>query len=123
MVKFLDQLSQIFSCLADPTRRAILARLMAGEASAGELAEPFAMSQPAVSKHLAVLERTGLIERIPDAQWRRCKLKAAPMKQAFDWLTGFEEFWNSSFDRMDKYLNELQSGGASNGKRKRRKRD
>src|SRR5581483_2730770 len=123
MVKFLDQLSEIFSCLADPTRRAILARLMQGEASAGELAEPFAMSQPAVSKHLSVLERVGLIERIPDAQWRRCKLKAAPMKQAFDWLTDFEKFWNSSFDRMDKYLKELQRGGASDGKRKRRKRD
>jgi DNA-binding transcriptional ArsR family regulator len=119
----LDQLSQIFSCLADPTRRAILARLMEGEASAGELAEPFAMSQPAVSKHLSVLERVGLIERIPDAQWRRCKLKAAPMKQAFDWLTDFEKFWNSSFDRMDRYLNELQSRGASDGKRKHRKRD
>ena len=118
-----DQLSQIFSCLADPTRRAILARLMQGEASAGELAEPFEMSQPAVSKHLSVLERVGLIERIPDAQWRRCKLKAAPMKQAFDWLTDFERFWNSSFDRMDKYLKELQSGGVSDGKRKRRKRD
>jgi DNA-binding transcriptional ArsR family regulator len=117
-----DPLSQVFSCLADPTRRAILARLMEGEASAGELAEPFAMSQPAVSKHLSVLERVGLIERIPDAQWRRCKLKAAPMKQAFDWLTDFEKFWNSSFDRMDKYLKELQNGGASDGKRKRKKR-
>jgi DNA-binding transcriptional ArsR family regulator len=118
-----DQLSQIFSCLADPTRRAILARLMEGEASAGELAEPFEMSQPAVSKHLAVLERVGLIERIPDAQWRRCKLKAAPMKHAFDWLTDFEKFWHSSFDRMDRYLKELQNGGVSDGKRKRRKRD
>jgi DNA-binding transcriptional ArsR family regulator len=119
----LDQLSRIFSCLADPTRRAILARLMEGDASAGELAEPFAMSQPAVSKHLSVLERVGLIERIPDAQWRRCTLKAAPMKQAFDWLTEFEKFWNSSFDRMDKYLKELQRGGTSDGKRKRGKRD
>jgi DNA-binding transcriptional ArsR family regulator len=117
-----DPLSQVFSCLADPTRRAILARLMEGEASAGELAEPFAMSQPAVSKHLSVLERVGLIERIPDAQWRRCKLKAAPMKQAFDWLTDFEKFWNSSFDRMDKYLKELQTGGSDDGKRKRKKR-
>src|ERR1700743_2421391 len=119
----LDQLSQIFSCLADPTRRAILARLMEGDTSAGELGEPFEMSQPAVSKHLSVLERVGLIERIPDAQWRRCSLKAAPMKQAFDWLTEFEGFWNSSFDRMDDYLNQLQSGGAGNGKRKRGKRD
>ena len=118
-----DRLSATFAALADPTRRAILARLAAGEASVTALAEPFAMSQPAVSKHLSVLERVGLIERIPDAQWRRCKLKAAPMKQAFDWLTDFEKFWNSSFDRMDKYLKELQRGGASDGKRKRRKRD
>ena len=118
-----DRLTTTFSALADPTRRAILARLALGEASVNELAEPFAMSQPAVSKHLSVLERVGLIERIPDAQWRRCKLKAAPMKQAFDWLTEFEGFWNSSFDRMDDYLNQLQSGGAGNGKRKRGKRD
>jgi len=118
----LDQLSQIFSCLADPTRRAILARLMEGEATAGELAEPFAMSQPAVSKHLSVLERAGLIERRTEAQWRRCSLQAAPMKQAFDWLNDFERFWNSSLDRMEKYLKELQNGGTRHGNRKRRKR-
>ena len=118
----MDRLSQIFGSLADPTRRAILARLARGEVSVGELAEPFDMSMPAVSKHLSVLERAGLIERVPDGQWRRCSLKAGPLKDAYDWLKDYGRFWEESFDRMEKYLEELQTGGSSDGKRKRKKR-
>ena len=90
----MDQLSQVFSSLGDPTRRAILARLAKGEVSVGELAEPFEMSLPAVSKHLKVLEKAGLIERARDAQWRRCSLKAGPLKDAHDWLSTYSRFWS-----------------------------
>ena len=103
-----DRLSETFGALADPTRRAILARLTNGEATVGELAAPFAMTLPAVSKHLKVLERVGLIERGRDAQWRPCRLKAGPLKDASDWLERYRRFWEESFDRLDAYLQELQ---------------
>lgn len=103
-----DRLSIIFAALADPTRRAILARLAAGEASVTELAEPFAMTLPAVSKHLKVLERAGLIVRGRDAQWRPCRLDAGPLKEVADWVEHYRRFWEQSFDRLDNYLRELQ---------------
>jgi len=104
-----DRLSITFSALADPTRRAILARLVAGEVSVNELAEPFAMSLPAVSKHLKVLERAGLIKRSREAQWRPCRLAAGPLKDAADWLEHYRHFWEESLDRLDEYLGELQA--------------
>jgi len=104
-----DHLTTIFSALADPTRRAILARLTAGEASVTELAEPFEMSMPAISKHLKVLERAGLIARGREAQWRPCRLEAEPLKEAADWLESYRRFWEQSFDRLGEYLRELQS--------------
>ena len=97
-----------FSALSDPTRRAILARLASGAASVGELAEPFAMSLPAVSKHLKVLEHAGLITRGREAQWRPCQLEAGPLKDAADWLEHYRRFWEQSFDRLGDYLDELQ---------------
>ncbi len=103
-----DRLSITFSALADPPRRAILARLVSGEVSVTELAEPFAMSLPAVSKHLKVLERAGLITRSREAQWRPCRLKAGPLKDAADWLEHYRQFWEQSFDRLDDYLGALQ---------------
>ncbi len=103
-----DRLSITFSALADPTRRAILARLISGEASVTELAEPFEMSLPAVSKHLKVLEHAGLITRSREAQWRPCRLEAGPLKDAADWLEHYRHFWEQSFDRLDDYLGELQ---------------
>lgn len=105
-----DQLSTTLSALADPTRRAILARLALGEASVNELAEPFAMSLPAVSKHLKVLEKAGLISRGREAQWRPCKLEAAPLKDLNAWLDNYRQFWEESFDRLDLYLQRLQKG-------------
>src|SRR5260370_21254709 len=99
-----DRLSTTFSALADPTRRAILARPVSGEVSVTELAEPFAMSLPAVSKHLKVLERAGLIARSREAQWRPCRLEAGPLKDAADWLEHYLRFWQHSFDRLDDYL-------------------
>ncbi len=106
-----DRLTETFSALADPTRRAILARLALGEASVTELAAPFRMSGPAVSKHLKVLERAGLIERGRQAQWRPRKLTADPLKDAADWLDQYRRFWDESFDRMADYLHELQTSG------------
>ncbi|MCE7005130.1 metalloregulator ArsR/SmtB family transcription factor [Kibdelosporangium philippinense] len=105
-----DQLSSTFAALADPTRRAILARLAKGEAAVTELAEPFAMSLPAVSKHLKVLEKAGLIVRGKSAQWRPCRLDAGPMKAVADWVGDYRQFWESSFDRMDTLLKDLQKG-------------
>ena len=105
-----DPLSTTLSALADPTRRAILARLAAGEATVTELAEPFAISLPAVSKHLKVLERAGLIARSREAQWRPCRLEAAPLKDAADWIEPYRRFWEESFDRLDDYLKEVQAG-------------
>ena len=110
-----DHLSATYAALADPTRRAILARLAAGEATVGELAEPFAMSLPAVSKHLKVLERAGLIARRRRAQWRPCRLEARPLKDAAQWLEHYRHFWDDSFDRLDAYLGELQSGERTDG--------
>jgi DNA-binding transcriptional ArsR family regulator len=103
-----DYLSATFAALADPTRRAILARLNSGEASVTELAQPFDMSLPAISKHLKVLERAGLIARSRDAQWRPCRLEAEPLKQVADWVEHYRVFWEQSFDRLDEYLRELQ---------------
>lgn len=112
-----DHLNATFSALADPTRRAVLARLMAGEASVTELSEPFDMTLPAFSKHLKVLERAGLITRSKDAQWRPCRLAPEPLKEATDWLNQYRRFWEASLDRMGDYLEELQAAkqGASDG--------
>jgi DNA-binding transcriptional ArsR family regulator len=103
-----DRLSETFGALADPTRRAILARLASGEASVTELAEPFAMSMPAISKHLKVLERAGLIARGREAQWRPCRLQAAPLQDVAGWVEHYRRFWEQSFDRLDDYLRELK---------------
>ncbi len=97
------------SALADPTRRAILARLTLGETSVTELAEPFKMSQPAVSKHLKVLERAGLIARGREAQWRPCRLEAGPLREVNDWLEHYRKFWEQSLDRLEDYLQQLQA--------------
>jgi DNA-binding transcriptional ArsR family regulator len=109
-----DQLTATFAALADPTRRAILTRLAAGETSVTELAEPFEMSLPAVTKHLKVLERAGLITRGRQAQWRPCRLQAAPLKNARDWIEQYRTFWDERLDRLDDYLRELQSRENSN---------
>ncbi len=103
-----DHLSTTFAALADPTRRAILARLASGETSVTELAQPFEMSLPAVSKHLKVLQRAGLIERGRRAQWRPCRLDAGPLKEVDDWVERYRTFWEERFDRLDDYLRELQ---------------
>ena len=102
------QLDLTFSALADPTRRAILARLSSGEASVTELAEPFKMSLPAVSKHLKVLQRAGLIARGREAQWRPCRIEASPLKDVSEWLEHYRRFWEESLDRLENYLRELQ---------------
>src|SRR3954464_7983910 len=104
-----DPLSLAFAALADPTRRAILARLATGDCTVGELAKPFAMSGPAVSKHLKVLERAGLIERGRDAQWRPCRLLPAPIKEVAEWADGYRQFWDASYTRLDAYLKHLTS--------------
>jgi DNA-binding transcriptional ArsR family regulator len=113
-----DQLDRTFSALADPTRRAILARLVSGEASVTELARPFAMTLPAVSKHLKVLERAGLIARGREAQWRPCRLEASPLKDVSDWVGEYRRFWEESFDRLDEYLDEVQGKERKHGRRK-----
>jgi DNA-binding transcriptional ArsR family regulator len=110
-----------FSALADPTRRAILSRLAAGEASVTELAQPFAMSMPAISKHLKVLERAGLIARGRDAQWRPCRLDAAPLRDIADWVEPYRRHWNTHFDRLDDYLRDVQ-GKSTKRKRTPRRR-
>src|SRR5438045_878674 len=117
-----DQLSNTFAALADPTRRAILARLAGGEAAVTELAEPFDMSLPAVSKHLKVLERAGLIARSRDAQWRHCSLKGARLKEVSDWLDHYRRFWEQSFDRLDEYLRELKAKKEKKHERHNRKK-
>lgn len=103
-----DHLSDVFAALADPTRRAILTRLAHGEASVTELAQPFAMTMPAISKHLKVLERAGLITRGREAQWRPCRLDPQPLQEAGDWMAALRHFWDQSFDRLDTYLRDLQ---------------
>ena len=111
-----DRLSTTLSALADPTRRAILARLASGQASVNELAEPFAMSLPAVSKHLKVLEKAGLISRGREAQWRPCKLEAGPLKDLNAWLENYRRFWDESFERLELYLQKLQRGDENDRK-------
>lgn len=108
-------LSATFSALADPTRRAILARLALGETSVKELAEPFEMSLPAVSKHLKVLERAGLITRGREAQWRPCRLRAKPLREVAEWAANYRRFWDASFDRLDEYLQKLKAKERKHG--------
>jgi DNA-binding transcriptional ArsR family regulator len=118
-----DELSATFAALADPTRRAILERLAAGEASVTELAEPFDMSLPGISKHLKVLERAGLIARGRKAQWRPCRLQAGPLKDVAGWVEHYRRFWEESFDRLDDYLHEMQRKDRDHeGKKKGRTR-
>ena len=119
----MDPVSSTFSALADPTRRAILARLALGETSVTELAEPFEMSLPAVSKHLRVLEKAGLVSQGREAQWRPRKLNPEPLKQAYGWLEEYRRFWEESFDRLDEYLQKLQAEPVKPeaAKRKRKK--
>ncbi len=110
-----DRLNLVFAALSDPSRRSMLARLALGEAPVKELAEPLRMSLPAVTKHLKVLERAGLIRRGRRAQWRPCRLEAAPLKEAADWVERYRRFWEESFDRLDNYLQQLQGKEKSNG--------
>jgi DNA-binding transcriptional ArsR family regulator len=117
-----DRLDATFAALADPTRRAILARLMKGEASVSELAEPFAMSQPAISKHLKVLERAGLISRGRDAQRRPCRLEAKPLEDAKDWLEPYREFWEDRLQRLDALLEEMKKTEKTKHRRTKRAR-
>ena len=112
-----DRLSATFAALADPTRRAILARLATGETTVAELAKPFRITGPAVSKHLKVLEQAGLIVRGREAQWRPCRIEPGALKVVDDWLDRYRKFWEASFDRLDEYLRETQAGGT---RRKRR---
>ena len=114
-----DQLSMTFAALADPTRRAILARLAKGQASVTEIAEPFDMTLPAISKHLKVLEHAGLIARGREAQWRPCRLDAGPLKDVDDWVERYRRFWEQSFDRLESYLQELQRKDKRKNGRKR----
>ena len=114
-----DRLSETFGALADPTRRAILARLASGEASVTEVAEPFAMSMPAISKHLKVLERAGLIARGREAQWRPCRLQAGPLQDVAGWVEHYRRFWEECFDRLEDYLQELKRHDAKNKKKEK----
>jgi DNA-binding transcriptional ArsR family regulator len=116
-----DQLSTTFAALADPTRRAILARLVSGECSVSELAEPFDMSLPAVSKHLRVLERAGLIARRREAQWRPCRIEAGPLKDVADWAERYRHIWEARLDRLDDYLQELKQKERKHGRKPRGK--
>ena len=115
-----DRLSETFGALADPTRRAILARLASGEASVTELASPFDMSMPAISKHLKVLERAGLIARGREAQWRPCRLQAGPLQDVAGWVEHYRRFWEESFDRLDVYLQELKQKESRNKKKEKK---
>lgn len=112
-----DQLSSTFAALADPTRRAILARLSLGETSVTELAEPFEMSMPAVSKHLKVLEQAGLISRGREAQWRPCRLDAGPLKEAFNWIEEYRQFWSVHVDALERHLDRMERSRKSKSKR------
>ena len=115
-----DQLSSTFAALADPTRRAILARLASGEASVTQLAEPFKMSMPAISKHLKVLERARLIGRGREAQWRPCRLQAGPLQDVAGWVEHYRRFWEESFDRLDEYLHTLKKEKQHGSKKRKR---
>jgi DNA-binding transcriptional ArsR family regulator len=114
-----EQLDATFSALADPTRRAILARLASGDASVNDLAKPFAMSQPAISRHLKVLERAGLISRSRDAQRRPRRIEAKPLAEASDWLENYRKFWEGSFQRLDALLDEMKASGQRLEKKRR----
>jgi DNA-binding transcriptional ArsR family regulator len=114
-----QQLDSTFAALADPTRRAILARLASGEASVTQLAEPFDMSMPAISKHLKVLEHAGLIARSREAQWRPCRLETARLKDVSEWVEHYRRFWEQSFDRLDQYLREVQKKEKKNARKKK----
>jgi DNA-binding transcriptional ArsR family regulator len=116
-----DQLSSTFAALADPTRRAILSRLVSGECSVTELAEPFDMSLPAVSKHLRVLERAGLIARGREAQWRPCRIEAGPLKEVADWTEHYRQFWEQRLNRLDDYLQEMKAKETKHDRKPRRK--
>lgn len=118
MVSVADRLDRTFGALADPTRRAILARLAKGEASVTELAEPFEMSLPAVSKHLKVLERAGLVSRGRERQWRPARLRVTPLKEVAEWTDRYRRFWEERYDRLDEYLDELQGRGRGERKEK-----
>ena len=118
----IDRLSTTFAALADPTRRAILARLASGELSVTELAEPFEMSLPAVSKHLKVLQRAGLVARGREAQWRPCRLDARPLKDAAEWVDHYRRFWAQSFDRLDDYLHRLKSEEKIHARKQRKRK-
>jgi DNA-binding transcriptional ArsR family regulator len=117
-----DRLTTTLAALADPTRRAILARLCTGETTVTELAKPFDMSLPAISKHLKVLEHAGLIARGREAQWRPCRLEASPLKEVAEWLEHYRRFWEDSFDRLDEYLTQLKSKERKHGRHHRRRR-
>jgi DNA-binding transcriptional ArsR family regulator len=114
----MDQLSQTFAALADPTRRAILSRLSAGAATVGDIAQPFDMSLPAVSRHLKVLTEAGLIERHTEAQWRRCELRAAGMREAADWIEEYRRFWETQFDKLEAFLERTAPGPEADPKLK-----
>lgn len=114
----MTQLDLTFAALSDPTRRAILARLSRGEASVTQLAEPFKMSLPAISKHLKVLQKAGLITQSREAQWRPCRLEAKPLKQAAEWIERYREYWEESFDNLDSYLRDIQSKEKKHGRKK-----
>jgi DNA-binding transcriptional ArsR family regulator len=118
----LDRLSTTFAALADPTRRAILARLLSGECSVTELAEPFDMSMPAVSKHLRVLERAGLIARRREAQWRPCRIEAGPLKDITNWAERYRHIWEERFDRLDTYLQHVKAKEEKRHGRKHRRK-
>jgi DNA-binding transcriptional ArsR family regulator len=112
-----EKLSSTFAALADPTRRAILTRLSKGESSVTDLAKPFKISLPAVTKHLKVLERAGLIQRSREAQWRPCRLHAQPLRKAADWIEQYRQFWEQSFDRLEVYLQKLQAEEKASAKK------
>ena len=114
----MSQLDATFAALSDPTRRAILSRLSRGEASVTQLAEPFEMSLPAISKHLKVLQKAGLITQSREAQWRPCRLEAKPLKQAAEWIERYREYWEESFDNLDSYLRDIQSKEKKRGRKK-----
>ena len=116
-----DQLSTTFAALADPTRRAILARLASGECSVSELAEPFEISMPAISKHLRVLERAGLIARSREAQWRPCRIEAAPLKEVAEWTEQYRQIWETKFDNLELYLQQLKAKETRHGGKRRGK--
>jgi DNA-binding transcriptional ArsR family regulator len=115
-----NRLSTTLAALADPTRRAILARLISGQASVTKLAEPFEVSMPAISKHLKVLERAGLIARGREAQWRPCRLEAGPLQEVADWVAHYRRFWTESFDRLDDYLRDVQKKEKKHGRKRSR---